>query len=119
MCACACACVCMRVYGGVGRTGRELVPPTQALEGPSGEALGPAIPQAACELLVEGDSWRRSSQDVCIAGVGWVAVGVNGACRLRVWAPKVCLVTKAESLLIDYADRFERPGFGGQLPKSK
>ena len=43
-------------------------------------------------LQCRGDSWQLSSQDVAIAGLGWVAVAVNGPADLCVWAPpQVCL----------------------------
>ena len=38
-------------------------------------------------LQCSGDSWQLSSQDVAIAGLGWVAVTVSGLADLSVWAP--------------------------------
>ena len=41
----------------------------------------------ATQLQCRGDSWQLSSQDVAIAGLGWVAVALTGIAELRVWAP--------------------------------
>ena len=39
------------------------------------------------QLQCRGDSWQLSSQDVAIAGLGWVAVALTGVAELQVWAP--------------------------------
>ena len=90
--------------------GDVLYPPT------SKEAMPHLVPS---EFLVNGDSWKRSSEDIAIAGLGWVAVGVSGQCSLRVWSPKSVLVYQREALMPDYAENFERPGYGQMLPNSK
>jgi ribosome biogenesis GTPase A len=90
--------------------GQVLYPPT------SKEAMPHLVPS---EFLVNGNNWKKSSEDVAIAGLGWVAVGVAGECSLRVWSPKSVLVYQREALMPDYAENFERPGYGQMLPKSK
>ena len=86
-------------------------------------------------IEVVGDSWRESSMDVAVAGLGWVAVGVSGTAGLRVWAPPGVAVTTRDALLPDFAKELERPGFsdatkaarvaapkrrgGGKPPKSR
>ena len=44
--------------------------------------LGPLLPT---DVRVRGDSFRVSGTDVAIAGLGWIAVAVDGATDLR-WA---------------------------------
>ena len=71
------------------------------------------------EFLINGQGWKKSSEDVAIAGLGWVALGVSGQCKIRVWAPKSVLLYQREALMPDYAQEFERPGYGQMLPNSK
>lgn len=71
------------------------------------------------DFLVEGSHWQRSSEDISIAGLGWMAVGVSGQCQVRAWAPKSVLVYQRMALMPDYAKEFERPGYGMMLPKDK
>lgn len=72
------------------------------------------------EVDVFGNSWKESSVDVCIAGFGWVGIGVGGQCRLRVWTfPSVEVCTR-EAMIPDFAKQFETPGFTKALiPKKK
>jgi len=70
--------------------------------------LGGMVPT---DVTVEGDDWTRSGTDIHIAGLGWAAVGCKGKATVRVWAPKGVALTTRESLVPDYADQFERPGF--------
>jgi uncharacterized membrane protein YgcG len=77
------------------------------------QELGPLLPRDAA---VEGDAWDRSSADVAIAGLGWVAVGVKGGARLRVWAPEGVAVTSHAALVPDFAKDFQRPGWSDLLP---
>lgn len=62
--------------------GTLLVPP---LESSSGNSMGPLVPAA---VRVEGASWRESSTDIAVAGVGWIGVGVNGPAEFMVWTPE-------------------------------
>jgi hypothetical protein len=91
--------------------GGALVPPSSGAA--ALEALGPLAPR---EAAVEGGTWEHSSIDVAIAGLGWVAVGVKGEAKLRVWAPEGVAVTVHDSLVPDYAKDFQRPGWSDLLP---
>ena len=42
--------------------------------------LGPLLPT---DISVSGNSFRESGTDVAIAGLGWVAVALDGAADLR------------------------------------
>jgi ribosome biogenesis GTPase A len=67
------------------------------------------------EVVLQGDSWKESSMDVAIAGLGWVAVGVSGQATLNVWAPPGVAITTREAMIPDYAKDLERPGFGAVI----
>ena len=54
-----------------------LVPPL----GPE-HSLGALGPQ---RVTVEGSSWKESSTDIAIAGVGWLGIGVSGCASFDVW----------------------------------
>ncbi len=71
------------------------------------------------EVVLQGDSWKESSMDVAIAGLGWVAVGVGGQAALNVWAPPGVAITTREAMIPDYAKELERPGFGSVITASK
>lgn len=87
--------------------GGKLAPPV------GGEArLGAWPGLVPTEVQVRGDSWRESSTDVAIAGLGWVGVGVSGTAALRVWAPPGVAITTHDALVPDFARDLERPGFG-------
>lgn len=45
------------------------------------------------------------------AGLGWVAIGVKGPADLRVWVHQGVGLTTHASVVPDYAQSFERPGF--------
>jgi ribosome biogenesis GTPase A len=63
-------------------------------------------------LRVSGSSWASSSCDVAIAGVGWVAVGVDGDATLRVWTyDGVAVTQRSPPLVPDLARQLETPGF--------
>ena len=62
-------------------------------------------------MQIEGGSWRESSADVCIAGLGWVSFGVTGVVDMTVWTHKGVGVTSRQAMLPDYATDFERPGW--------
>lgn len=70
-------------------------------------------------VTVSGDSWRDSSVDIVIAGLGWVAVGVDGRASFRVWTPPGVAITTREAMLPDYAERFEKLGFSSSMAPSK
>jgi ribosome biogenesis GTPase A len=105
--------------------GGALIPPLRpaAAAGADGDEANAAAAAADADawaplLLVPtdvaaaGESWRESSTDVAIAGLGWVGVAVDGAAQLRVWAPRGAAVTTRGALLPDLAKALERPGFG-------
>ncbi|KAL4422880.1 hypothetical protein ABPG75_009077 [Micractinium tetrahymenae] len=87
--------------------GSRLAPP---LGGAERMASFPALQPT--EVEVAGDSWKASSVDVAIAGLGWVGVGVGGTAELRVWAPPGVAITTHDALVPDFAKELERPGFG-------
>ena len=47
--------------------------------------MGPLLPN---RVSVQGKSWRESSTDIAIAGLGWVGIGVSGQAVLDVWTYK-------------------------------
>ena len=59
----------------------------------------------------------------CCTGLGWVAVGVKGPADLKLWVHKGVGVTTHASILPDYAQALERPGFSNsnlkQVDKSR
>ena len=90
--------------------GTKLTPPVGSEE--RMEAF-PAL--SSTEVVVQGDSWRESSVDVAIAGLGWVGVGVAGEAKFKVWAPPGVAITTRDAMLPDFARDLERPGFGAVL----
>lgn len=58
------------------------------------------------------DDYTRGSELVlCCAGLGWIAIGVKGPTDLRVWVHQSVGLTTHASVVPDYAQSFERPGF--------
>ena len=97
-------------------SGTQLVPPVQTAAAPGcGPREVPAFPGALemtpRDLTVSGESWKVSSEDVHIAGLGWVGVGVSGRASLRVWTVAGTGVTTQPSLMPDISSKIERPGF--------
>ena len=45
-------------------------------------SLGALVPH---RVTVEGQSWRESSTDIAIAGVGWLGIGGRGSASFDVW----------------------------------
>lgn len=70
------------------------------------------------DVIVSGNSWKESSVDVVIAGLGWVAVGIDGRASLRVWTPPGVAITTRQAMLPDYAERFEKLGFASSTSSS-
>ena len=70
-------------------------------------------------VTVIGDSWRESTRDIALAGIGWVAIGVKGGARFRVTAPRGVGVTERRALIPDYAKDFCRPGFAEGFKDNK
>ncbi|MEW5317331.1 MAG: hypothetical protein WDW38_008639 [Sanguina aurantia] len=70
------------------------------------------------ELTVLGTSWQRSSMDIAVAGLGWIAIGCDGASEFKVWTYPGVGVTKHDALIPDFAEIFERPGFSNLLRKA-
>ena len=73
--------------------------------------------------VIDGTSWKKSSRDISIAGIGWIGIGVSGRCTINVRTPKgkgtVATKPRDLALIPDFAERFERPGFRQMLPKGK
>ena len=91
--------------------GKELVPPVAADEEDRLTRINSIGGMKATDVIVEGDSWKNSSIDVCVAGLGWFSVGVNGKADLKVWAPPGVAITSRDALIPDMAKEFCRPGF--------
>lgn len=90
-----------------------LSPPSQP-----GAAEALAGRWVATDIEVTGTDWRRSTADLAVAGLGWLAVGCAGPAVLRVWTlPGVGLATRP-ALVPDFAEQFERPGLSSLLPKA-
>lgn len=92
-----------------------------SLQPPAGgkERFGKLPELELTEIDVIGNSWRESSVDVCVAGFGWVGVGVTGECKLRVWTFPSVEVSTREAMIPDFAKQFETPGFTKSLPQKK
>jgi len=58
--------------------GTMLTPPLSAEH-----EMGPLLPTP---VQVEGSSWRESTSDIAVAGVGWLGIGVSGSAEFNVWA---------------------------------
>ncbi|KAK2080751.1 hypothetical protein QBZ16_000605 [Prototheca wickerhamii] len=80
------------------------------LRPPSDPAAFPALRPR--RVRVQGANWRRSTQDVAIAGLGWVGVGLTGAAELAVWVPEGIDVAVRDALSREFAPTMERQGFG-------
>ncbi|CAI5491495.1 unnamed protein product [Closterium sp. Naga37s-1] len=94
--------------------GVKLQPPAEASRMAD---LGMWLPRS---VTVEGTRWDQSSADVAVAGLGWVAVGIKGSAKLKVWTFEGVGVTVREAMVFDYAPVFERPGFStGGLPVTR
>ena len=63
------------------------------------------------QVEAQGDNWRRATADVCIAGLGWLALTLDGVAELRVWRQEGIAVTTRAALLPDMAKTFEKPGW--------
>ncbi len=48
---------------------------------------------------MEGDSWKKSSTDIVIAGLGWVAVTGPGKVKIRVTVPQGTQVITRPALM--------------------
>lgn len=70
------------------------------------------VPKARdVQVSVEGTQALKPETDICIAGLGWVSVGLWGKATLKVWTPPGIAVTRRTALLPDLAKEFERPGW--------
>eukprot|EP00793_Prasinoderma_coloniale_P001755 PRCOL_00003561-RA len=107
----------------MGKTERVL----EIFERDQGSSLWPPLsPEAASELgalvptevEVSSDDWMAAQTDVCVAGLGWVGVGVKGTTRLRVWVPEGTAVTTRPAMIPDMADKWERPGRSVAIKKA-
>ena len=94
-------------------SGTKLVPPLEHVRGSEGESMSLQTQHmfTSHDVTVSGSSWKVSSEDVHIAGLGWVAVGLSGRARLRVWTVDGAGVSVHPSLVPDISRKMERPGF--------
>ena len=90
--------------------GKDLVPPIIRSEDDVSRVESmPAL--TPTDVEVNGDGWKSSSVDVCIAGLGWAGIGVRGTSQLKVWAPPGVAITTRAALIPDMAKEFCTPGF--------
>ena len=68
-------------------------------------------------LQLEGDSWRTASNDIVIAGLGWVSITGPGVCKIKVTVPKGTTVTVRPPLLPFEARETTVKFTGGKLLK--
>jgi len=69
---------------------------------------------------VEGNDWHKSTTDIAIAGMGWVAIGINGSAVIDIGTYEGVGVRRRASLLPEYAANFNTPGFDRVAkPKAK
>lgn len=96
---------------------------------PELQSAGAMHPQS---VQVDGNSWKASSMDICIAGrasiqfryhqglasgLGWVAVGCDGEAEFSVWTLEGVRVTTRPALLRSYAKVFQKPGFSDTVKR--
>ena len=99
--------------------GRDLTPPIAADEDDLDRRIKQEMPTPVpTEVVITGNNWKESSVDVCIAGLGWVAVGVSGEARVTVWAPPGVAITTRDAIVPDFAKEFCKPGFDKLLQRS-
>ena len=97
--------------------GEKLSPPVSSGDDTSRLDMFPSL--LPTEVEVEGVDWRSNSVDICIAGLGWIAVGVNGKASFKVWSPPGVAITTRSALIPDMAKEFCRPGFDNILPQPR
>lgn len=67
------------------------------------------------EFEVDGDSWRESSADIVIAGLGWISITGTGRCVIKLTVPEGTEVGIRPALL-PYEAPFSTAKFtGGRL----
>ena len=90
--------------------GKDLVPPI--IHNDDDVSRVESMPELTpTDVEVNGDGWKSSSVDVCIAGLGWAGIGVRGTSQLKVWAPPGVSITTRAALIPDMAKEFCTPGF--------
>eukprot|EP00890_Picochlorum_soloecismus_P002122 jgi/Picsp_1/2910/NSC_01135-R1_gtp binding protein len=97
--------------------GGKLSPPVCSGDDSSRLDMFPSL--LPTDVEVEGIDWRSNSVDICIAGLGWIAVGVKGKASFKVWAPPGVAITTRSALIPDMAKEFCRPGFDTVLPQPR
>ena len=104
----------------VNEAGKLLVP---SLAPPrDGEDEGPSSSSprfVKTRIRVRGDDWHQSSEDVAIAGLGWIAIGVNGTATLDIGTHEGVGVTRRAPLATEYATAFNKPGFDRRASNRK
>jgi hypothetical protein len=74
-------------------TGGLIFPPA------SPERLAELGPFKSEEFVIDGDGWTRSSTDIVIPGLGWIAVTGVGSVKVRVTVPDETEISLRPSLL--------------------
>lgn len=89
-----------------------LISPPASLE--RREELGP---YESHEFDVEGQSWKESTCDLVVAGLGWVSITGTGKCRIKITAPRDVSVTQRPALLPFEAAYSSATFSGGRIIK--
>ncbi|GMH38392.1 hypothetical protein BSKO_06276 [Bryopsis sp. KO-2023] len=84
--------------------GRTLKPPENESRVEDLGALQPI------DIEIVGSSWKKSTKDICFAGLGWFGIGVSGPAKFVAWSLKGAQITVRDSLMPDFAKTFETPG---------
>ena len=81
------------------------------------ERLAELGPFESKEFEIEGDSWKKSLNDIVIAGLGWVAITGTGVCRVKVTVPVGTSVGLRSSLMPFEASHSTVKFTGGRIEK--
>eukprot|EP01038_Epipyxis_sp_PR26KG_P007291 gene7291-9933_t len=90
----------------------NLVSPPQNVERLA--QIGPFVNE---EFSIEGDSWKKSSKDIVIAGLGWIAITGPGVVKVKVTVPTGTNITLRDSLLPFEASSSTVKFTGGRLAR--
>jgi hypothetical protein len=78
------------------------------------QALGPF---ETVEFTLQNDSWKKSNNDIVIAGLGWISITGTGECKVSVTVPKGTSVDIRRALLPYEASHSTVSFTGGKLLK--
>ena len=79
-----------------------------------GKELGPF---ESFDFHVHGTSWKRSSSDIVMAGLGWISITGTGPCTIRVTVPKGTDVSQRAPVLPFEAKTSSAKFSGGRIVK--